>query len=132
MKCAETNTCKNFTIVGSGIQFSGGKYRGNNQQTAANKAGSALFARVSNPRKFKNGSIFEKYTDKKTIKFILRETTAGSGNKTTAYEVKRTKLTTPKVIEIKGIKITYNFSYETKQLKSTLEQAEKEIEKEKR
>lgn len=132
MKCAETNTCKNFTIVGSGIEFKGGKYVGKDRNTAAKKAGTALFQRLSNPSKYKNGSVFEKYGDKKSIKFILRESTAGSNNKTTAYEVKRTKLSTPKVVEIKGVKITYQYKYETTPLKSSLEQAEKDIVKEQR
>lgn len=132
MKCTETNTCKNFTIVGSGIEFTGGKYRGKTRKIAANKAGSALFSRISNPDRFKNGTIYEKYTNKKSIKFILRETTAGSNDKTTAFEVTRTKLENPKIIVINGTEITYNYVYETKQLKSGLEQVEKDIEKEKK
>lgn len=132
MKCAETKTCRSFTIVGSGIEFIGGRYLGANKQVAVNKAGSALFKRLLNPSKYKDSSVFLKYTDKQSIKFIMRETTRGSHNKTTAYEVTRIPLSKPLVLEIKGKKITYKYKYETKKLVKSLEQTAQEIAREKR
>jgi hypothetical protein len=61
---------------------------------AAKKAATQLFKKSS--------------TSKSQITFEIRETTQGSAKKTFKYTARRTKLSTPKVVEIMGRPITYN------------------------
>lgn len=112
---------KTFKVAGSGIGFEGGRYRGS-FATAAKKAGSKLFDKIA------NSSSFKKFSYKKSIFFILQETTQGSEKKTKAYTVTQVKLDEPVTIMIAGKSITYRFKYEVSELTSSadIEKAKKE------
>ena len=111
VNCSNGNTeCRSFKIIGSGIGFKGGRYVAENRNIAANRAGSKLFQKTNKHPDYK------KYAGKKSIKFILSETTVGSPKKTIAYEVTKQKLDKP--IEFtKGNKtILVKFKYEVHKL----------------
>lgn len=110
-KCSNGGECSSFKIVGSGIDYKGGRYVTKNFATAARHAGSQLYSKVHNNSKYK------KYDNKISIKFILKETTRGGSKSTKAYEVFRVKLTTPKVITLNGVSVTYKYTYNVKALK---------------
>ena len=110
-KCSnKTSVCKSFKILGSGIGFTGGRYVAENKMTAARRAGSKLYNKVD------NNALYEKFKNKKSIKFILGEITQGGDKKTTAFEVSRTKLVTPKTVKIGSQTIVYKYAYNVKKL----------------
>ena len=75
-----------YTIEKSESGFTGGRYNSKTPGGAAKKAATRLF----------------KNTNKKVIKFTIRQTTQGSDKKLYKYEAKRIKLDKPVVITIKG------------------------------
>jgi hypothetical protein len=85
---------RTFTVKSSGIKKNGGRYISQAPSAAAKKAATKLFKKASASRS--------------QITFELRETTRGSDNKTFKYTGRRTKLATPKVIEIGGKEVTYS------------------------
>jgi hypothetical protein len=104
--------CRSFKVVGSGIGFKGGRYVAENRNIAANRAGSQLFQKIHTNTNFK------RFASKTSIKFILMETSQGvvSPKKSTAYEVVKEKLKTPREF-IKGDKtIVVNFKYTVQKL----------------
>ena len=106
-KCANGDPdCKSFKVLGSGIMFEGGSYKAQTVSKAAKRAGVKLFQKVD------NDSTYKKFSSKKSIKFILGETTRGSEKKTNAFEVKRVKLDKPKVISRGKIEYTVKYTYE--------------------
>lgn len=90
---------RTFTVISSIVQEKGGRYTSKNPLSAAKKAASQLFKKAGKT----------KHKNKKQIKFELKETTSGSDKKTMKYVATRVKLAQPKVIEIMGNKITYNY-----------------------
>jgi hypothetical protein len=110
-KCSNGEECSSFKIVGSGINFTGGRYVAKNFSTAAKRAGSQLYSKVHNQSEYK------KYDNKPSIKFLLKETTKGGKKSTKAYEVFRVKLANPKVITLKGVEVTYKYNYKVEALK---------------
>jgi hypothetical protein len=112
VKCSNgKENCRSFKIVGSGISFVGGRYVAETQSVAAKRAGSRLFQKIENDPSFKE------FKSRKSIKFIIRETTQGSLKKTTAYEVFRETLPKPIVTTIKGVEIIYKYNYTVTKLK---------------
>jgi hypothetical protein len=110
-KCSnKTSVCKSFKILGSGIGFKGGRYIAENRMTAAKRAGSKLYNKIDNDPNY------EKFKNKSSIKFILGEITQGSDKKTTAFEVRRTKLVTPKTVKIGSQTIIYKYTFNVKKL----------------
>tara|TARA_X000000368_G_C22678152_1_gene557038 strand:+ start:76 stop:447 length:372 start_codon:yes stop_codon:yes gene_type:complete len=105
-KCSNGNPdCKSFKVLGSGIGFKGGRYVAENKMKAAKRAGSKLYKKIDNdPR-------YSQYKNKTSIKFIMGETTIGSPKKSTAYEVKRSKLAEPKKIKIGNTVVEYKYKY---------------------
>lgn len=95
---------RTFTVNSSNVQEKGGSYKSKNHLSAAKKAASQLFKKAAKT----------KHKTKKQITFELRETTSGSNRKTMKYVAKRVKLAKPKVVEIMGTKITYNFKIDVK------------------
>jgi hypothetical protein len=95
---------RTFTVNSSNVQEKGGSYKSKNPLSAAKKAASQLFKKAAKT----------KHKTKKQITFELRETTSGSDKKTMKYVAKRVKLAKPKVVEIMGTKITYNFKIDVK------------------
>lgn len=96
-----------FTIMGSGIGFSGGRYKNYEPSDAAKKAGKALFKQLEDPK-------FRKYKNKTVIRFILRKKDRRSAGKTYAYEVSRTKLKNPIVVKRGNAEYTINYDYHIK------------------
>jgi len=96
---------RTFTIDSSNVQEKGGRYTSKNPLSAAKKAASQLFKKATKTN----------HKTKKQITFILRETTSGSEKKKKKYVAKRVKLSKPKIIEIMGTKITYNFKIVVKE-----------------
>ena len=82
-----------YTIEKSESGFVGGRYNSKTPGGAAKKAATRLF----------------KNTNKKVIKFTIRQTTQGSDKKLYKYEAKRIKLDKPVVITIKGNEIKYEY-----------------------
>ena len=104
VKCSASSNeeCRSFKILGSGIAFEGGRYVAKYVSTAAKRAGTKLFQRAMKS---------SEYSNKKSIKFILGETTKGSKKITYAYEVMRMMLDKPKVIVRDGVSIKYKYKY---------------------
>lgn len=98
-----------FTIVGSGIGFSGGLYKGENFSSIVNKSASKLFGRT------RNDSSYKKYKGKKTIFFIMRK--IGNHKDRKSY-IATERSITPKTIMIAGNKVTYRYAYDVEELKS--------------
>lgn len=116
VKCSSSNEeCKSFKILGSGIAFEGGRYVAPSVSTAAKRAGTKLFQKAMKSAE---------YSNKRSIKFILGETTSGSKKKTYAYEVKRMTLDKPKVIVRDGVTIEYKYKYDVKRLNTMPTSAE--------
>ena len=111
VRCSKKNSedCKTFKILGSGIGFEGGRYVAKTFANAAKRAGSKLFARAKASTEYKN---------KSTIKFIMGETTRGAAKSTKAYEVKRIALDTPKRVMIGGVQVVYKYRFEVRKLKN--------------
>jgi hypothetical protein len=100
-------TKNTFTIMGSGIGFSGGNYKNFEPSDAAKKAGRALFKQLEDPK-------FRKYKNKTSIRFILRKRDRKSAGKTYAYEVSRTKLKKPIVVKRGNAEYTVKYDYHIK------------------
>ena len=82
---------RSFTIQGSGTGFKGGRYRSKTDPlAAARKAGARLYRNLSE-RQIK----LREKKGKKTIKFILKETTQGSTKQTLFFKVQRISLNPP-------------------------------------
>lgn len=97
---------RTFTIQGSDLGFEGGKYTGVSPFNAARKAAKQLFHKVENKAKNPKWSKYAHLKTHKVIKFILRETTQGSGKNTFFYEGSVEHLAVPKVITRNGVEIT--------------------------
>lgn len=102
--------CKSFKILGSGIGFKGGRYVAQSKSVAAKRAGSKIFQKIDKDPKFKE------FKNKKSVKFILGESTKGSDKKTTAYEVTRKNLAKPIVTVRNGVEVEYKYTYDVKTL----------------
>jgi len=101
---------KTFTIEGSGINKTGGRYRSKTGPlAAAKKAGARLY------RELTEGQIkLREKKGKKDIKFILKETTRGSSKETFFFKVTRITLKKPLVRTIAGNTIETKYTYEVK------------------
>ena len=129
VKCSNGEPdCMSFKVLGSGILFEGGNYRAKSVSKAAKRAGVKLFQKIDNKPEYK------KYASKKSIKFILGETTRGSDKKTYAFEISRVKLDKPITIgkgknnatnDVNPFKVTYQVKY--KYVCTRLSDADKEI-----
>jgi hypothetical protein len=89
-----------YTIEKSESGFVGGRYNSKTPGGAAKKAATRLF----------------RTTNKKSLKFTIRQTTQGSDKKLYKYEAKRVKLAKPVIIKIKGNEIKYEYKTEVKAL----------------
>lgn len=96
-----------FTIMGSGIGYSGGNYKNFDPVDAAKKAGKALFKKLEDPK-------FRKYKNKTLIRFILRKRDRRSAGKTYSYEVTRTKLKKPILMKRGDSEYLIKYSYDVK------------------
>lgn len=99
---------RSWTIAGSDIGFQGGRYRITATEgplQAAKRAATKLFGRL----KLKK---FASSKNSKTIRFIMRETTAGSSKDRHAYKATRTQLKTPLEIRSKAGKLLWTVNYE--------------------
>lgn len=106
VKCSNGNPdCRSFKILGSGIDFKGGRYIAESKAIAAKRAGSKLFEKIHNNPDYK------KYSNKTSIKFIMGETTKGSKKCTTAYQVNKIVLDKPKEIKKGGLTISVRYTY---------------------
>lgn len=94
-----------FKVIGSGIGFEGGRYKGDTPEQAGRKAGRSLWRKVETESKYKQ---FDKGI---VIKFILAETTQGSNKKTYSYKVEKKKKPVPKTVTLNGATFVSNFSY---------------------
>lgn len=101
---------RTFTIEGSGTGFKGGRYKTKTGPlAAAKKAGARLFRDLTESQiklREKKG--------KKDIKFILKETTRGSGKETLFFKVTRVTLKKPITRTIAGNTIVSKYTYEVK------------------
>lgn len=96
-----------FTIMGSGIGYSGGNYKNFDPVDAAKKAGKALFKKLEDPK-------FRKYKNKTLIRFILRKRDRRSAGKTYSYEVTRTKLKKPIMMKRGDSEYLIKYNYDVK------------------
>jgi len=97
-----------FTIMGSGIGYSGGNYKNEQPGQAAKKAGKALFKKLTLRK-------YAKYKNRPTIKFVLRMRDRHSAGKTYSYMVTRVKLAKPLLIKKGPIEyeVKYDYKIET-------------------
>ena len=93
-----------FTIMGSGIGYSGGNYKNEQPGQAAKKAGKALFKKLTLRK-------FSKYKNKPTIKFVLRMRDRRSAGKTYSYMVTRIKLAKPLLIKKGPVEYEVKYDY---------------------
>ena len=93
-----------FTIMGSGIGYSGGNYKNEQPGQAAKKAGKALFKKLTLRK-------FAKYKNRPSIKFVLRMRDRHSAGKTYSYMVTRIKLPKPLLIKKGDIEYEVKFDY---------------------
>ena len=93
-----------FTIMGSGIGYSGGNYKNEQPGQAAKKAGKALFKKLTLRK-------FSKYKNKPTIKFVLRMRDRSSAGKTYSYMVTRIKLAKPLLIKKGPVEYEVKYDY---------------------
>lgn len=91
---------KSYTVESSAVDITGGRYKSSSPSGAAKKAARMLF------RKCKKKV--------KKIRFVIRETTSGSGKKTFEYTATRTKLAKPVVRVLDGVKVVNQFKYSVK------------------
>ena len=102
---------RTFTVQWSETGFKGGAYKikvsndpkkpGPGPQSAAKKAARIIFSKM--PKSDKRSS----------VKFQLREQTRGSGaSEGTFYIGKQIKLAKPVTMKIKGVTITFNYTYD--------------------
>ena len=96
-----------FTIMGSGIGYSGGNYKNYDPVDAAKKAGKALFKKLEDSK-------FRKYKNKTLIRFILRKRDRRSAGKTYSYEVTRTKLKKPIIMKRGDSEYLIKYNYDVK------------------
>lgn len=107
---------RNFTVQGSDLGFTGGLYTGKTPLAAAKKAGTKLFQAIDHGVKFhedskkfakyKDHAEYAKYSQQKSVKFLLRETTQGSKKKSYFYEVTQNKFDEPKIVNRGGVQIS--------------------------
>lgn len=104
---------RTFKITDSEIGYSGGTYKTNKTGTplsAAHRGASMLFRMARND---KNKPEWRKYkSDKKLIKFTIRETTRGSDKAEYQYEAKIHKLRASDVKIVKRGDVEYKVEYE--------------------
>lgn len=111
------NKVRFFTIAGSDIGFSGGRYRTDKSGTpvsAARKAASILFRMIENKNNDPKFNKYHTFAHHKGIKFIIREQTQGSNKDTYYYEAVTHPLKHPKVIKLNGVEITVTKTIEVK------------------
>ena len=97
---------RTFTIQGSDLGYEGGRYKGTEPSQAARKAAKQLFRMVENKGKKAAWKKYERFSNFKVLKFILREASRGSNKATHYYEAKVVPLSEPKVIKRNGVEIT--------------------------
>jgi len=119
VKCSNGESgCMSFKILGSGIMYEGGHYKSKSVAKAGRRAGIKLYQKIDNKPEYK------KYSSKKSIKFILGETTRGSARTTYAFEIYRMKLDKPKTV--KRGDLTYEVKY--KYVCKRLNESDREVE----
>lgn len=93
---------RTFTVETSDVKHEGGRYTSSSPSGAARKAARQLF--IGN-------------TARVSIKFMIRETTAGSPKRMFTYVAQREKLAEPKVVRLGTSEIKYTHSYNVKACK---------------
>lgn len=93
-----------YTIMGSGIGYSGGNYRNEVPSLAAKKAAKALFKKLTLPK-------FRKYKNKTSIKFVLRMRDRHGPGKTFSYVATCKKLKNPVVVKRGDAEYTIKYQY---------------------
>ena len=115
-----------FTIAGSDIGFEGGRYKtdkSGSPGSAAKRAAKILFRMVENTNNKSEFKKYAKFASHKAIKFILRETTAGSDKNSYYYEASSVPLKTPVTVTINGVEVTYTRNIVVKKHISTPHQS---------
>ena len=94
---------RSFTVNGSSVNHTGGRYISNSPYGAAKKAASQQF------KKLKAGQ-------PKKVKFMIKETTQGSDGRSFFYVATRTKLSKPteRIVKFKGVEKVIKNEYTTK------------------
>ena len=93
-----------YTIMGSGIGYSGGNYKNEVPSLAAKKAAKALFKKLTLPK-------FRKYKNKTSIKFVLRMRDRHGPGKTFSYVATCKKLKNPVVVKRGDAEYTIKYQY---------------------
>lgn len=89
-----------YTVFESDIGFTGGHYKSKIPSGAAKKAATRMF----------------RTTNKKSISFVIRQTTQGSDKKLYKYKAQKKELDKPIVIVIKGKEIVYKYKIDIEPL----------------
>lgn len=89
-----------YTVFESDIDFTGGRYKSNIPSNAAKKAANRMF----------------RTTNKKSLTFVIRQTTHGTDKKLYKYRAHRKELDKPYVVVIKGKEIVYKYKIEVEPL----------------
>lgn len=118
---------RKFTIQGSDIGLTGGKYVAPSPSAAGKKAARRLFQVINfavlyhqdkkQYAKYAKYSKFLKFKGVKVVKFLLRETTRGSDKNTYTYEGLKSDLTKPIVFKRAGVEVTVNHKIDIKTCK---------------
>lgn len=87
---------RTFTIQASEIGFTGGEYKSDLPSKAAKKAAKRIFALAA------KDAAFKKFSDRKTLWFVLREKTRGSDKKVFFYKGLVQDLKNPKFVMVKA------------------------------
>ena len=102
--CINNKRMHTYTIMGSGIGFSGGNYKNEVPSLAAKKAAKALFKKLTLPK-------FRKYKNKTSIKFVLRMRDRHGPGKTFSYVATCKKLKNPVVVKRGDAEYTIKYQY---------------------
>lgn len=97
---------RTFTIQGSDLEYSGGRYKGVSPYLVAKKAAKQLFRMIENKKKQSELNKYNKFKSYKKIKLILREMTRGSNKNIYYYEAYTEMLPEPIVIKRGDVSIT--------------------------
>ena len=102
--CINNKRMHTYTIMGSGIGYSGGNYKNEVPSLAAKKAAKALFKKLTLPK-------FRKYKNKTSIKFVLRMRDRHGPGKTFSYVATCKKLKNPVVVKRGDAEYTIKYQY---------------------
>ena len=102
--CINNKRMHTYTIMGSGIGYSGGNYKNEVPSLAAKKAAKALFKKLTLPK-------FRKYKNKTSIKFVLRMRDRHGPGKTFSYVATCKKLKNPIVVKRGDAEYTIKYQY---------------------